>query len=91
MEKGDANQETDMSNLTFEINPNHKLMAQLNELRKWNPKLATMVVRQIFDNCCIDGNIEMARKDTTQRVNQLLELLMEKEQDSSDQPKAERK
>lgn len=70
MARGDAaSQEGDITNLTFEINPNHRLMAQLNETRKVNPKLATMIVRQIFDNCCIDGHIEMTRKDTTQRIN----------------------
>lgn len=49
--------EEDMRDLTFEVNPNHPLMAQLNQLRKKDVDTATIVLRQIFDNCCIEAGI----------------------------------
>lgn len=80
-----------MNNLTFEINPNHKLMAQLNDTRKHNSQLAKLIVRQIFDNCCVDGHIDLVRKDSTQRINQILGLLMSGEHASPKDQEAIRK
>lgn len=65
-----------MKNLTFEINPNHPMMAELNSIRTRNSDVASLVVRQIFNNCCIEAGLEPNTKDNIERVNNLLVMLM---------------
>ena len=32
-------------NFTFEVNPNHEIMVNLNKMRKQNQKIASMLIR----------------------------------------------
>lgn len=42
----------------MEINPQHELIKKLNNVRKAEPKVAALVVRQLLDNALITaGNI----------------------------------
>lgn len=43
----------DLRNLTFEFNPNDPLIVKLNDFRKKDAETASLVARQIFDNCCV--------------------------------------
>jgi hypothetical protein len=46
-----------LQNLTFEFDPSDPLIVKLNEFRKVNVEQASMVVRQIFDNCCMEAGL----------------------------------
>lgn len=52
------------------------MMAQLNAIRTKNPDLASIVIRQLFNNCCIEAGLEPNVKDNIERVNNLLVMLM---------------
>lgn len=42
-----------LQNLTFEYNPSNPVIFKLNTIRKNDPKLAGLIAKQVFDNCCI--------------------------------------
>lgn len=46
-----------LQNLTFEYDPSDPLIVKLNEFRKVNAEQASMIVRQIFDNSCIEAGL----------------------------------
>jgi HSP90 family molecular chaperone len=66
----------DIKDLTFEVNPNHPLMAQLNHLRKADTNKAAFIIKQIFDNCCVEAGIPMPPQELNRRVYKLLEMVM---------------
>ena len=54
----DKNQINEMANnLTFEINPNHELMKNLNEVRKVSPQSAAIMAKQILDSCLLTSGM----------------------------------
>lgn len=65
-----------MRNLTFEFNPKHELIGKLNEFRKQDQEVASMITRQIFDNCCMEAGIEGDGKNMVKRVNTLLDKFL---------------
>jgi HSP90 family molecular chaperone len=58
--------------LTFEFNPKDELMLKLNEFRKSNPDAASMISRQIFDNCCLEAGLEGDGRSMVKRINTLM-------------------
>jgi len=52
MDKEKSSDES-VTSQTLEINPNHEIMKNLNEIRKTNAGLASDVIRQVFDNSLI--------------------------------------
>lgn len=46
-----------LQNLTFEYDPTDPLIVKLNNFRKTSNEHANMIIRQIFDNCCIEAGL----------------------------------
>lgn len=67
----------DLRNLTFEYNPKDELMIKLNEFRKVNSENASLIARQIFDNCCLEAGIEGDGKSMVKRINSLMSKYLE--------------
>ena len=63
--------------MTFEYNPNDDLIVKLNQFRKHDQDSASMVIRQIFDNCCMESGIESVGKNMIRRVNQMMNQLVD--------------
>jgi HSP90 family molecular chaperone len=40
-------------NLTLEINPNHPLIVQLNNVRRTNQQVASTIAKALLDNCLL--------------------------------------
>jgi HSP90 family molecular chaperone len=66
-----------LQNLTFEYDPSDPLVVKLNEFRKVNTEAASMIIRQIFDNCCIEAGLESDSKNMIKRINTLMEKVIE--------------
>lgn len=69
-----------LQNLTFEYNPGNPIIFKLNELRKNNQQVASMITRQIFDNCCIEAGLESDAKAMVNRINEIMTSLMDAKQ-----------
>lgn len=54
-------------------------MAKLNNTRKLDSEIATLVIRQIFDNCCIEAGIVPNAKKTIDRLYDIMSVLMKNE------------
>jgi hypothetical protein len=65
--------------LTFEFDPKNDLMLKLNEFRKVNAEGASLVARQLFDNCCLEAGIESDGKAMVKRINTLLNKYLDKQ------------
>lgn len=62
----------------LEINPNHPMMAGLENARKGNPELGKQVVEQIHDNALISAGLMEDPQAMLKRINSLLEQLVTK-------------
>lgn len=60
------------TNHTMEINPNHKLIISLNNLRKVDLPKANMIVRQLLDNTLLSCGLLL---DPTDYVNKVIGLM----------------
>jgi HSP90 family molecular chaperone len=54
------------------VNPNHPIIVKLNELRKREPKRASLIAHQIMDNAMLSSNIPFNINDSVQRNFQLM-------------------
>lgn len=72
----------DLRNITFEFDKSNELIMQLNEFRKGNPEEASLVVRQLFDNACIEAGLESDNRSMVQRINKLMLKVIAKKSDS---------
>jgi HSP90 family molecular chaperone len=69
----------DLRNLTFEYDKNNDLIIKLNEYRKSSPDTASLIIRQLFDNACIESGLENDGKNMIKRINQMmLKIIAEK-------------
>ena len=50
---------------------------RLNEFRKNSPDDASMVVRQIFDNACIEAGLDSDSKSMVKRINRMMMKIIE--------------
>lgn len=66
----------DLRNITFEFNHKDPLIVKLNEFRKKDAQVASLVVRQIFDNCCMQAGLENDGKNMIERINNILDKLI---------------
>eukprot|EP01017_Pseudomicrothorax_dubius_P030664 TRINITY_DN3846_c0_g1_i1.p1 TRINITY_DN3846_c0_g1~~TRINITY_DN3846_c0_g1_i1.p1 ORF type:complete len:735 (-),score=231.71 TRINITY_DN3846_c0_g1_i1:157-2361(-) len=64
-------------NLTFEINPNHPIITKLNQARKRDLKLASMVLKQLLDNTLITSGLAMDTRAYVKRISKLMEMTLE--------------
>jgi len=62
----------------LEINPEHPLIKKLNIVRKQDEKLGKMIAEQIYDNALFSAGLVPDYNDVVLRVNNLMELFMEK-------------
>ena len=60
-------------NHTLEINPNHKLIVGINELRKTDSLAASRVLKQLLDNTLLSCGLLIDTADFVDRVNSILE------------------
>jgi len=72
-------QEADSLNkdLTFEINPNHEIIININRLRKEDPKLASLAIKQLYDSCILQANLPMTNKDYVKRTHNLVKAILD--------------
>ena len=82
--QGASNAKEDLKNLTFEINPSHEIMIGISELRKSDNETASILLKQIFDNCCVEANLETDKNDFIPRINKLMKKLLDHENKKKD-------
>jgi len=68
----------DLRNITFEFDRKNEMIVKLNEFRKSSPDEASLIVRQLFDNACIESGLESDAKGMVKRINQLMLKIIEK-------------
>ena len=71
------NEQEGNKDLTFEINPNHEIIVNINKLRKEDPKLASLSIKQLFDASVLQSNIPISNKDYVKRTQSLLKALLD--------------
>jgi HSP90 family molecular chaperone len=69
-----------MKDFTVEINPSHKLIVGINQLRKDDPKLASMGIKQLFDTAMLQSNLPLSTKDYVKRTYAMLDILVNQHQ-----------
>lgn len=62
----------ELRNLTFEYDKSNDLIVKLNEFRKKSPENANLIIRQLFDNTCIEAGLEGDGKSMVKRINQMM-------------------
>jgi hypothetical protein len=67
----------DLRNITFEYDRKNDIIVKLNEFRKTSPDEASLIVRQLFDNACIESGLESDSKGMVKRINQLMLKIIE--------------
>lgn len=61
-----------MKNITFEYDKSNELIVRLNEHRKENSEEASMIIRQLFDNACLEAGLESDPKNMIGRINKMM-------------------
>mmetsp|Transcript_28295 Transcript_28295/g.66182 ORF Transcript_28295/g.66182 Transcript_28295/m.66182 type:complete len:264 (+) Transcript_28295:3-794(+) len=56
----------------MEINPNHKIILGINELKTTQPSLAKVLAAQVFDNCLVAAGLLDDSRSMLPRLNDLL-------------------
>jgi HSP90 family molecular chaperone len=72
-----------LRDITFEFDKANELMVRLNEFRKDTPEEASLVVRQLFDNACIEAGLESDSKNMVSRINKLMMKVIDKKKTDS--------
>jgi len=62
----------------LEINPEHAIMKKVAELKTSNPKLASLVVEQLFANSMVSAGLVEDPRTILESMNELLSLALEK-------------
>ena len=73
-----------MKDFIVEINPSNDLIVKLNLLRKTNPSLASLALKQIYETGLMQSGIPFNNKDMIKRNYKILEQLFEKEESQKD-------
>lgn len=68
-----------MKDFIVEINPSNDLIVTLNQLRKTNPKLASLSLKQLYETGLMQSGIPFNNKDMIQRNYKILKQLFENE------------
>lgn len=63
--------------MTLEINPNHKMLTNLNKLRKVNPNLASQSLKQILDSCLLSTGIPFNTQNFVKRTYEFIDRELE--------------
>lgn len=62
---------------SLEINPNHPLITKINQIRKSDTQLASMVLKEMFDNVMLQSGIPYDVQKAAHRSYQVLETLLD--------------
>jgi TNF receptor-associated protein 1 len=65
-----------MKDFSVEINPSHELIVNLNTLRKEEPKVASLTVKQLFDTALLHAGLPLQNADFAKRTFSLLKTLV---------------
>lgn len=68
---------TPTSQHTLEINPSHRIIKDLNELREQNPSLAEKVAKQIYTNACLAAGLIEDGRIILSDLNEILGELLD--------------
>ncbi len=68
-----------MKDYIVEINPSNDLIVNLNQLRKSNPRLASLALKQLYETGLMQSGIPFNNKDMIQRNYKILTHLFERE------------
>lgn len=74
-----------MKDFTVEINPSNRIITGINRLRKEDPNLATLTLKQLFDSSMLQSNLPISNKDFVKRSFTLIDLVIENSLKSRDQ------
>lgn len=74
LQQGEQDQNKD---LTFEINPNNDIIVNINKLRKEDPRLASLSIKQLFDAAVLQSNLPISNKDYVKRTQTILKALLD--------------
>jgi TNF receptor-associated protein 1 len=59
-----------------EINPSSEVIINLNTMRKEDPKVASLVVKTLYDTALLQSNIPIQNKEFTKRTFQIMKMFM---------------
>jgi TNF receptor-associated protein 1 len=65
-----------MKDFSVEINPSHDLIINVNLLRKEEPKIASMTIKQLFDTSLLHAGLPLQNADFAKRTFTLLKTLV---------------
>jgi HSP90 family molecular chaperone len=65
-----------MRDFSVEINPSHDLIVNINLLRKEEPKIASMTIKQLFDTSLLHAGLPLQNADFAKRTFTLLKTLV---------------
>jgi hypothetical protein len=68
-----------MKDFIVEINPSNELILKLNELRKTNPQIASLGLKQLYETGLMQSGIPFNNKDMIKRNYKILEKLFNNE------------
>jgi HSP90 family molecular chaperone len=70
----------ELRNITFEYDKSNELIVKLNDYRKEHQDEASMIIRQLFDNACMESGLENDAKSMISRINKMMiRIIQEKE------------
>ena len=64
-------------NLSMEINPSHDLIYKINEVRKQDQTTASMVLRQLCDNCLVTAGIPTDPRKFNDRIQDMMSRVLD--------------
>ena len=65
-----------MKDFSVEINPSHDLIVNINTLRKEEPKIASLTIKQLFDTALLHAGLPLQNADFAKRSFSLLKTLV---------------
>ncbi len=68
---------SDLKNITFQFDKSNEMILKLNEHRKDNPEVASLIIRQLFDNACIEAGLQSDYKSMIGRINKLMSKVID--------------
>ena len=72
----DKNSNNQMKDFSVEINPSNELILNINLLRKEEPKIASMTIKQLFDTALLHAGLPLQNADFAKRSFTLLKTLV---------------
>lgn len=75
------------NNQTLEINPANSIIVNLNHLRKTDPKLASVLTKQLLDNVMLVSGVPFDTQRATERSYTLIEKVLDAHLSSEERPR----